>query len=311
MVGGSIYVLAHDMQAHYKKKHEVDLINAKGSPHKPYDLVINLVPKCAAGLMNSKRYMPFGKIVHVFTPNAEEFTSWELAGMLAVTGKDCYWVAHSPYNARNIRRLMKAMFSPAYVRTFEERFWDIPCGIKAEDFVNGKKDPDLLIAPFNRLSAAQKNIKLHSEITRKFLIASKVRNRNPRVELYLCEAFDKKHSLDLEPYVVQKQPEDRKAYLERAGKCSLFLCTSGWESFGLYYLELLAAGAVGVFLERMWAKDLLGDYPLIVPKERLLETLMWSYEHREEAVKLIAPAVSRLKKQYALSRFCDVILEIK
>lgn len=59
-------------------------------------------------------------------------------------------------------------------------------------------------------------------------------------------------------------PPSREQYLEELAGQDVFLATAREESYGLQYLELMAAGAVGVFPDRPWARAILpGDYPLL------------------------------------------------
>lgn len=72
----------------------------------------------------------------------------------------------------------------------------------------------------------------------------------------------------------------RSDYWEDLAGTTAFLATAAEESYGMAYVEALAAGVVGVFPDLPWARALLpGGYPLY-------------YRTREEAVSLLTRAVT-------------------
>ena len=138
-------------------------------------------------------------------------------------------------------------------------------------FQPGENDPDFLIAPFNRIAQGAKNVVLHSELTHLYQAAAERRGFQPRPHLYFAPGHgpeDKGVKFRREFYEISQQPDTREGYVANARRCGLFFSVAQYESFGIYYMELLFAGAVGVFLDRPWVRRLIPEYPFIVPEER-------------------------------------------
>jgi hypothetical protein len=90
----------------------------------------------------------------------------------------------------------------------------------------------------------------------------------------------------------------------------LFLCTSNYESFGLYYLELLASGAVGVFLDKPWVRALLPGYRYVAKKDDLLGMLKHVREHHAEAKQYIQENVLPfIRATYTIDRFAGELFK--
>jgi hypothetical protein len=90
----------------------------------------------------------------------------------------------------------------------------------------------------------------------------------------------------------------------------MFLSTSQWESFGIYYLELLCSGVVGVFQDRPWVRELLPGYRYIVSTKELVSTLQHVRENYDEArAYLLAEVIPQIRKAYDLKAFCQGLLD--
>lgn len=68
----------------------------------------------------------------------------------------------------------------------------------------------------------------------------------------------------------------REEYWERLARTTAFLATSADESYGLQYIEALAAGAVGVFPDLPWARALLPQgYPFFYASDAQAEEMVY------------------------------------
>lgn len=87
----------------------------------------------------------------------------------------------------------------------------------------------------------------------------------------------------LAPYPqISAQPlyRDRAAYYDALSRVTAFLATSTDEAYGLTYVEALGAGAVGVFPDLPWARELLPQrYPFL-------------YKDEDEATAMLAQVVA-------------------
>ena len=68
----------------------------------------------------------------------------------------------------------------------------------------------------------------------------------------------------------------REGYWQALSRTTAFLATSAEESYGLEYIEALAAGAVGVFPDLAWAREILPvGYPFFFKTSREAEELLF------------------------------------
>lgn len=68
----------------------------------------------------------------------------------------------------------------------------------------------------------------------------------------------------------------RQEYWDRLARTTAFLATSADESYGLQYLEALAAGAVGIFPDLPWARALLPEgYPFLYSSDAEAEQMLY------------------------------------
>ena len=106
------------------------------------------------------------------------------------------------------------------------------------------------------------------------------------------------------PYEISQQPDTREGYVANARRCGLFFSVAQYESFGIYYMELLFAGAVGVFLDRPWVRRLIPEYPFIVGKSEIVPCMLHIRENydqvREPQVDKVLPA---LRERFSLAGF--------
>lgn len=120
----------------------------------------------------------------------------------------------------------------------------------------------------------------------------------------------KKLIQDLGAYEVREQGT-RQQYVEWIADRGAFLCCSNFESFGIYYLELLLSGCVGVFLDRPWIMKLLPEYPLVGPKEALLpmmSDLVDRFPYWQERIR--TETIPQIQSRYSMERVQSQFLQL-
>ncbi|MFV0633781.1 glycosyltransferase family 1 protein [Demequina sp.] len=85
----------------------------------------------------------------------------------------------------------------------------------------------------------------------------------------------------------------REDYYYRLARTTAFLATARDESYGLEYVEALVAGAVGVFPDRSWARELLPDeYPFLyrnmIEAEEMLVSAVTEPDECRELIDAVA-----------------------
>lgn len=217
-----------------------------------------------------------------------------------------YHVCHSYHSHAKTVQHARKVFTPSIVQLIAQHTKVFPFGIE-EGFAPGKNDPDKMIAPFNR-KASQKKIDLHMEVLQKYQA-----KYGGQCKLWHAPnwGFDEDHPVVTSGvYDVEPQYADRAQFKQAVSEYGLFLCTSQFESFGIYYLELLAAGVVGVFLDRPWINDLLPNYPFIASAADLPATLMAVREDYEASRKLVQEYLASVMEMYRVERFYEDLLGV-
>lgn len=184
----------------------------------------------------------------------------------------------------------------------------IPYGVGLE-FVPTKKNPLKWVVPYNRLNSGQKNIGVHASLSASF---NKVMLGKIDHLFIVFGSMSRGKVVDLSPYTMVEQPATREEYLSIISDRGAFLCTSNYESFGIYYLELMCTGAVGVFLKKSWVDLLLPGYPLIAnDKEEALGMMVSvsrQYDYWHEV--LVTEWVPYIRKTYDLQEFATRIVSL-
>lgn len=112
-------------------------------------------------------------------------------------------------------------------------------------------------------------------------VVSKVAKRTPiQVEARLHEThLIRNLAMDLSRYKwawVGPLTATREGYWQALSRTTAFLATSVEESYGLEYVEALAAGAVGIFPDLPWAREILPiGYPFFYKTSREAEALLY------------------------------------
>jgi hypothetical protein len=247
------------------------------------DKVLNLVIEDLPRIEKARRFMGMGKQVCLFASGVREFPKSELIGLLANLEKVDI-VVHSKYHYDDVVGAL-GVFAPAFRKELLKKLHFIQGGITKEFESTAINDKLLWMVPFNYKNEGTKAIGLHSEVSAKLATAievkhkQKVRHRFYVIEEESVEALVKEYPM----YEVGYCPKNRMDYVQNARQTGLFICTSNHESLGLMYLELLASGAVGVFLDKPWVRQLLPDYKLVVARENLESAVLKVYEEYQKA----------------------------
>lgn len=214
---------------------------------KDCDIVLNLVIEDVAKIEQQRRYIGYGKQVCFFSSNTEEYTEQELIGFFAYMTAVPF-IVHSQHHYDQCKKALKN-FSPARHKASLNNLHFIWGGITDNFKFTGDNSPWKWLVPYNRVNKSQKAIDTHQELSNKsYVLVNKNLGMNCEHNFILPK--DKTLAADLETtYAKIDQPENREDYIKLAQEHGLFICTSNYESLGLMYLELLACGVVGVFLD--------------------------------------------------------------
>ena len=116
-------------------------------------------------------------------------------------------------------------------------------------------------------------------------------------------------AFDQTAYAISQQPETREGYVKNARRCGMFFSVARYESFGIYYMELLFAGAIGVFLDRPWVRKLIPEYPFIVAANEIVPCMMHIRENYAEVrADLHANVLPALRDRFSLSGFVESLV---
>ena len=134
------------------------------------------------------------------------------------------------------------------------------------------------------MNTSLKNTALHAELHRQIIPAMRLVGGDPKVHFYKMPSLADEAIKPYEDvYTFTTQPESRDEYRANASKTGLFVSTSRTESFGIYFVELLLAGAVGLFQKQPWCELLLPGYPFMGTPAELPDMALWAYKNHDEA----------------------------
>ncbi len=301
--------------------HEIEIVYTDGREGTPVAVkalkglpVICLLEHKTAAILDQVRYSKPLCVLSVWTGNVEGYgdgfllqygTLFEKAKFSGVPVRH---ISHSRHTEFQLRERLSAWLRSSKTDEIGRNCRTHLYGI-SDVFQPGDNDPDRLVAPMNRFVNSSKNVTLHAELTGKYQAWAALKGLSPVTHFYHAPGFgpaDFAKRADLSAYQIEEQPEDFADYVANARKTGMFLCVSNFESFGIYYLELLMAGAVGVFLDRPWVRRLLPDYPHVTHKGGLVSMMSWVRERydavRKEQVETIIP---QLRETYSLPKFAS------
>lgn len=303
---GSSYLMCEDMATIYRERgHECSVTTKVGSiTHS--DLVVVNHPKEINAVKKLRRFVRIDNIVILFSPWPEGYSKEELANML-VAAHDTPMICHSESLHALVKKYMKELFAPALLRRILGNLHYVPFGILPTFTDESTNSPDKFIAPFNRCEKG-KGFDTHSKATQV------VKKHLPDTEhhLFLADiSLSREDRFDTSMYHTCPQEETREGFQQRLREMGIFISTSTGESFGLYYLELLMSGVVGVFLDAPWVHSLLPGYKLVAPMGELPAMAESVHHDYDKAKKYIQTKVQPyIREHYSLDRFCKQLMEI-
>lgn len=310
--------LGHEVVTVYTDGREGTPVNTK--PLKGLPTVCLLEHKTPA-IMAQVRYARPACVLSVWTGNVEGYTDQFLisyASMFAkprMSGVPLRHISHSRHTENALKAKVRDWFKLTITLNIVKNCATHLYGV-SEVFQPGENDPDRLVAPMNRFVNSSKNVTLHAELTGKYQAWAAMKGLSPVTHFYHAPGFGPEgfeSRADLSAYAIEEQPAVFDAYVANASKTGMFLCVSNFESFGIYYLELLMSGAVGVFLDRPWVRALLPGYPFIGSKSQLVDMMTHVRQHYHEVrADLIERIVPELRERYSLPKFAaGLVAEIQ
>lgn len=272
------------------------------------------------------RYMWPSLVISLFSANWQDYPEpWHAFYLTSLlkppASTPVFHVSHSKATDLYMKDTIRRLFNPSIGRQMTDVMDTIPYGVDL-DFqfgaINDVKRGST-IAPFNRVNQQQKNIKLHEQLTKEYYAGLALAMvEPPRTVFYHVNMPGKDYSQYEETYDLRSQPADRAEYKATARTFEQFLCTANYESFGIYYLELLLSGVIGTFVSKQWVKDLLPGYDLIVQPSEAPAAML--HVHRNIGTyrkKLLEVTVPMIRTAYAIDRFnrdfaghCQRLIEV-
>lgn len=321
--GTSIDILADDI-AYYMMGfgRDVEIVSKLSADKANKNHVFLLQETAAPQFLEYFRYVKPKSLTLLHVSNPEMFAAHDWAWFMLVFerqhkgGSPLSVISYSPAQLEETHARLTKLFSPAVAKKIRNNVRFIPFGIRDEFAHTGTNDRTRWIVPYNRVENVQKNVGVHIEITQKFNLMAQLKKQPiPTHTFRYAPGFGAKEKhkgrFDLSVYELSPQPDTREEYMAEVGQYGMSLCTSLYESFGIYYLELLASGCVVVFLDKPWIRKLLPDYPFIASKAKLPDMLMSVYENWDQAHAFVTEKIrAEIDEKYRLKRFVSEVLDV-
>jgi hypothetical protein len=277
-------------------------------------VVFNFCQQHTPAILQAVRYTHPRQFISVFFSHWLEYElpfHLAYAAVLAAPkfhGVPVAHVAISQSGTEDMLKTWRETLSPSLVRRIQPQMHTIRFGVEPE-FQPGENVPDLLVVPSNRFSKWAKDLTLHGKVTRTYLAWAASKGLQPQVMFYYAPGFGpekKSYAKDFDCYTFIPQPASRDEYRANAALAGMFLSTSTGESFGLYYLELLCSGAVGVFLDAAWVRNLLPGYPFVAPAAHLADMMAAVRTGYDEArAHVLEHTIPFIRRTYSIPAFVD------
>jgi hypothetical protein len=310
-IASSLRMMALDLQKTLRLQgHDVLVVDHIGE-HLVHANILNLVPEYALKLFKQKRFLHFDSLVNVFAPNLKDYAEVDLPSLL-YTSISYPMVYHSPYHYSSAMAKVRGLFAPARARALMRNMHHVDYGILPGFRDRGENRRDEWIVPFNRYNQTQKNIRLHSEVSRQVAQTLQAKH-GVQIRHHFKYGGDLRmeDAPELQQYIVAEQPATREEYMQSAREMGMFICTANFESFGIYYLELLASGVVGVFLDKEWNRELLPEYPFRTDCDNLAAMAVQVYENFDAAKNVLRDTVlSVIDRKYRIDHFASRMVEL-
>lgn len=180
--------------------------------------------------------------------------------------------ANSEHTATEVKEIVAALTHKSIVET-EQIAW-VNLGFRIEH-VQARREPDVPVVLYPAIYLSdRKRPQLFIDVV------SRVAKRTPiQVEARLHEThLIRNLAMDLSRNKwawVGPLTATREGYWQALSRTTAFLATSSEESYGMEYIEALAAGAVGVFPDLPWVRDILPNrYPFLYKTAREAEEML-------------------------------------
>lgn len=269
----------------------------------------------------SYKYARYGhpaSVMHIQAIGPKVYPEHEYVAYLSTLAKPKFSgipVSHisvSPSTDDETLERVRKWFAPSVGRAILSNVHSIHYGIEEGFTIHAPASPYNLVVPYNRWEPGQKNHAGHMKASLAYkIMLESAGSPYQQTFYYHIDAFNPhkdvpKEALDV--YSFAPQFDDRAAFKANIGKSGMFLCTSVRESFGLYYLELLMAGVVGVFQDYAWIRKLLPEYPYIAKEADLVPMMLWVRDNFGVARSRILEAVHPvIRERYGQARYLDGI----
>lgn len=293
-----------------------ELDSAKSFKHAHKNIVICTQPNALIRLLAEPFTMSPRLILSLLLSNWEEHTPWVRKAYLAAvldgknSGTPLVTIVHSQHTYDMMVKDARQWFSPSNVQQIAQNLILELFGVGDEFAATGVNAPDRLIVPYNRIVQSQKNLDLHIKLSRQYAVLAAQRGLPVPVHDFLhAPAYDpakiaEEKEIGTDVYDFRPQFKGRQEMAEGVRQYGMFLSTSMFESFGIYYLELLKSGVVGVFLDRPWVRKLLPNYPYVAKSEDLVPMMLEVRTHYGDAqTELREYVIPEIEKRYSLKRF--------
>lgn len=273
------------------------------------DLCVNLMMRQAHRLHKAQRFGRCRHFIQWYAQNPENFEDYEVAThlMVAAQGK---LVVQSAHLQSMLNDYMRRVFSAAYIKRVYEATLRIDYGVSDAFRWSENNDPDKFVAPFNRVNETFKRFSMHRTITE--TVKQSLALRGHATEHHFVRAKDMGMAglPESHPYLVRDQPA-REVYEAEAGTYGFFISTSRSESYGLYYVELLLSGVVGLFLTAPWVRALLPDYPFVFEsRKELTQAAIALHGNYAEARRLLRDYLEGRESRYRASTFHSTMIKV-
>jgi glycosyltransferase involved in cell wall biosynthesis len=278
------------------------------------DLVVNVDWEATPKLVTAQRFQHYKKLVVVLGGNFEELTAGDKLGLIGRVTPRIPLVVHSRHSHNAVTKFARTWLNATKLRKILESVHCILYGIEDAFEWSEEKNKYKWVVPFNRIDRKHKDIDLHYAITGKVTNALLLRDgiKLDSMFIYSPKLWQAAPPSEFPDYRYVDQPSSRDDYRGLVKDCGMFLCTSKSESFGIYYLELMCTGAVGVFLDKPWVRTLLPVADkLIFSKEDLaagaIHVLDNYEEYRQYLKEVVVPYI---RQTYRLQKFVDEVVTL-
>lgn len=314
-VTGSTYIMAVDLSdVLVGMGHEVAICTVIGhiGETKP-DLLLNFIPKDIIRLQKQAgRYFYCGGMVTVFTPGLSIFSVPEVGYML-LSALETPIVSHSYAINQDLVNRVRKLFSPAIQRRILDNLMLIPYGVGAAYTFKKKSGKSLrnFVAPFTRAVEDHKRFSVHQQVTLKTSTLLKLKGFDMVTAFYASSPkLSHTDSKDMTGYDVRPIVLGRQEYAKELEQFAFSISTSDYESFGLYYVELLMSGVIVVFSDYPWVRQLLPNYRFVSPDKDLPAMVAYVRENYDVCFEYLEVEVLPvLREKYLLSAFASTLLE--